>query len=186
MERYHDTEWGVPIRDGRTLFEFLTLDAMQAGLSWRTILYKRENLRRAFSDFDARLVARYDAARIERLLADPGIIRNRLKIEATVSNARALLRIEKDHGDFGAFIWALAGSSRRRRAFRRLAEIPACTDQSRAMSKALVEAGFRFVGPTICYAFMQATGMVNDHLLSCFRYRQVEVLRNTDGRRTGR
>ena len=175
MVAYHDTEWGVPLHDDRKLFEFLVLDAMQAGLSWRTILHKRENFRRAFSDFDPARIARYDSRKIERLLTDPGIIRNRLKVEATVSNARAFLAVQKAHGDFNRFIWELARGSGRPKVYHTLKAIPAQTLQSAIMSKALQAHGFRFVGPTICYAFMQAAGMVNDHLADCFRHAEIEA-----------
>ena len=179
MVAYHDTEWGVPVHDDRKLFEFLVLDAMQAGLSWRTILHKRENFRNAFADFDPARIARYDARRIERLLKDPGIIRNRLKVEATVSNARAFLKVQKEYGDFSRFIWELARTPGPPKVYHTLKAIPAQTPQSVLMSKALKARGFRFVGPTICYAFMQAAGMVNDHLATCFRHTEIE----TAGRR---
>jgi DNA-3-methyladenine glycosylase I len=176
MVAYHDTEWGVPLRDDRRLFEFLVLDAMQAGLSWRTILHKRENFRKAFADFDPARIARYDSRKIERLLRDPGIIRNRLKVAATVSNARAFLKVQKEYGDFSRFIWELVRTPGRPKVYQTLKAIPAQTPQSVLMSKALKARGFRFVGPTICYAFMQAAGMVNDHLLTCFRHAEIEAL----------
>jgi DNA-3-methyladenine glycosylase I len=171
--RYHDEEWGVPVHDDRMLFELLTLEGAQAGLSWSTILNKRQNYRRAFSNFDPEKVARYGDADIERLLADPGIVRNRLKVESTVSNARALLGVAERFGSFDAYVWRFAGGSTRRNAFNALRELPAKTSESDAMSRDLKKQGFRFVGSTICYAFMQATGMVNDHIVTCFRYKDV-------------
>jgi DNA-3-methyladenine glycosylase I len=173
MVAYHDVEWGVPVHDDRKLFEFMVLDAFQAGLSWSTILNKRENFRQAFDDFEPHKVARYARRRIERLLADPGIVRNRLKVEATVSNARAFLRIQEEIGSFDPFIWQFVGGETRQNRWRSLRQLPAKTKQSDAMSKALKERGFKFVGSTICYAFMQAAGMVNDHIVSCFRYKEL-------------
>ncbi len=171
--RYHDTEWGVPSRDDRHLFEMLVLEGAQAGLSWDTILRKRENYRRAFAGFDPAKVARFDRPRRARLLRDPGIVRNRLKIDAAVINAKMFLAVKEEHGSFAAYIWPLVDGAPIRNAWRSLEEIPAETPQSRLMSKDLTRRGFKFVGPTICYAFMQAVGLVNDHVTGCFRYRKV-------------
>jgi DNA-3-methyladenine glycosylase I len=168
--RYHDEEWGVPLRDDRKIFEFLVLDAAQAGLSWEIILRKREGFRAAFDGFDPSKVARYDRRRVRRLLADPGIIRNRLKIESAIANARAFLRVQEEFGSFAGYIWQFVGGRPRVNHRRSLRELPARTPQSDAMSRALRERGFRFVGSTICYAFMQAAGMVNDHTVHCFRH----------------
>ncbi|MGH7769076.1 MAG: DNA-3-methyladenine glycosylase I [Candidatus Binatia bacterium] len=167
---YHDKEWGVPLHDDRALFEFLILEGAQAGLSWETILRKRDNYRPAFDDFDARKIAGYDSVKIKKLLDDPGIIRNRLKIAAAIENARAFLAVKKEFGSFDRYIWQFVGGRPRRNKFRALKEIPARTPESDAMSKDLKRRGFRFVGPTICYAFMQAVGMVNDHTTDCFRH----------------
>ena len=167
---YHDSEWGVPAHDDRILFEFVTLEGAQAGLSWSTILKKRENYRRAFAEFDPARVARFSPAKVERLMLDAGIVRNRLKIESTVSNAGAFLRMQEEFGSFDTYIWQFVGGHPKRNARRSMADIPASTPESDAMSKDLKRRGFRFVGTTICYAFMQATGMVNDHLITCFRY----------------
>ena len=171
MLAYHDTEWGTPLRDDRKLFEFLVLEGMQAGLSWRTVLHKRENFRQAFDRFDPAKVARYNRAKVATLLRDPGIIRNRLKIQAAVTNAQAFLEVQREFGMFHRFMWDLIGGQPIVNAWRRLAELPATSPESDRMSRVLRERGFRFVGSTICYAHMQATGMVNDHLVSCFRYR---------------
>jgi DNA-3-methyladenine glycosylase I len=168
---YHDAEWGVPVHDDRTLFEFLTLEGAQAGLSWSTILRKRANYRAAFADFDPGRVARFSARDVQRLLANPGIVRNRLKIESTLTNARAFLEVQHGFGSFDAYIWQFVDGRPRRNAWRTLGQIPARTAESDAMSKDLQRRGFRFVGSTICYAFMQAMGMVNDHLVTCFRHR---------------
>jgi DNA-3-methyladenine glycosylase I len=173
MIEYHDTEWGVPVHDDRKLFEFLVLDAMQAGLSWSTVLKKRENFRRAFRQFDPEKVARFGKRDIERLMNDAGIIRNRLKIESSVSNAKALLEVRKEFGSFDTYIWSFTGGRTKKNRLKSLAEMPAESDESRAMSKDMKKRGFRFCGPVICYAFMQAAGMVNDHLVHCFRYREV-------------
>jgi DNA-3-methyladenine glycosylase I len=173
MLAYHDTEWGVPLHDDRKLFEFIVLDGAQAGLSWSTVLKKRENYRKAFRNFDPRLVARFTPKDMARLLKDPGIIRNRLKIESTIKNARAFLAIQKEFGSFDAYIWQFTGGRTIRHRCRRLADIPATSKESDAMSKDLKLRGFTFVGSTICYAFMQAAGMVNDHLVDCFRYRDL-------------
>ena len=171
---YHDREWGVPVHDDRVLFEFLTLEGAQAGLSWSTILKKRENYRRAFARFDPKKVARFDAARKRLLMKDEGIVRNRLKIESTVSNAHAFVAVQKEFGSFDRYLWQFVGGKPIRNS-RKGRDIPARTAESDAMSKDLQKRGFRFVGSTICYAFMQAVGMVNDHLVGCYRYRQVMV-----------
>jgi DNA-3-methyladenine glycosylase I len=167
---YHDTEWGVPSRDDRHLFEMLILEGAQAGLSWSTILRKRENYRKAFAGFDPFKVARFDARKRAALMRDPGIVRNRLKIEATVANARQVLAVQEEHGSLAAYLWQFVDDRPVVNAWTALGQVPAETAASRAMSKALIKLGFRFVGPTICYAFMQATGMVNDHITTCFRY----------------
>jgi DNA-3-methyladenine glycosylase I len=172
-QAYHDTEWGVPSRDPRHLFELLVLEGAQAGLSWSTILKKREGYRRAFAGFDVRKVARFDAARIERLLHDPGIVRNRAKVVAAVANAQAALAVERESGGLEVLLWELAGGAPVRNHWRSYRDAPAETSVSKLMSKELRRRGFRFVGPTICYAFMQAVGMVNDHETRCFRYREV-------------
>lgn len=173
MIAYHDTEWGVPVHDDQKLFEFLVLDAMQAGLSWAIILNKREHFRRALHDFAPERIARYTGRDLRRLLADPGIVRNRLKLEATVTNARRFLDVAGEFGAFDRYIWGFVGGHPIQHRFRTLGQIPATTRESDAMSQDLRRRGFRFVGSTICYAFMQAAGMVNDHLVDCFRYRQV-------------
>ncbi|OGW90667.1 MAG: DNA-3-methyladenine glycosylase [Omnitrophica bacterium RIFCSPHIGHO2_02_FULL_63_14] len=173
LQPYHDTEWGVPLRDDRKLFEFLILEGMQAGLSWLTVLKKREALRRAFNGFDPRRVARYTRRDLARLLRDPGIIRNRQKLEAAVTNARAFVTVQREFGGFHRFLWSFVGHRPIRNAWRSIRELPTTTPSSDAMSRELKARGFRFVGSTICYAHMQATGMVNDHLVHCFRYRQV-------------
>lgn len=170
---YHDREWGVPVHDDRTLFEFLVLEGAQAGLSWGTILKKRDNFRRAFDGFDPRRVARYDMRKVTKLLGDPGIIRNRLKIQSAVSNAKAFMKVQEEFGSFDRYVWRFVGGKTRVNHWRRLQEIPASTPESAAMSRDLLGRGFRFVGPTICYAHMQATGMVNDHVIGCFRYREL-------------
>ena len=167
---YHDTEWGVPVHDDRRLFEFLILEGAQAGLSWITILKKRENYRKAFDDFDPTKVARYDARKIRKLLADEGIVRNRLKVESSISNARAFLDVQKEFGTFDEYVWQFVGHAPRVNKWKSMGDVPARTPESDAMSKDLRKRGFRFVGSTICYAFMQATGMVNDHLVGCFRH----------------
>jgi DNA-3-methyladenine glycosylase I len=167
---YHDREWGVPLKDDRKLFEFLVLDAAQAGLSWEIILRKREGFRAAFDDFDPGKIARYDEKKIRELLADARIIRNRLKIESAISNARAFLAVQEQCGDFAGYIWQFVGGKPKINAIRSFKQIPVTSPESDAMSKALKKRGFRFVGSTICYAFMQAAGMVNDHLIDCFRH----------------
>jgi len=170
---YHDHEWGVPLHDDRRLFEFLILDGAQAGLSWLTILNKRENYRRAFDNFDIERIARYDEADVARLLADAGIVRNRLKINAAIGNARASLQVQAEFGSLDAYFWRFVDGQPVRNAWRNLAEVPAHTPVSDAMSRDLKKRGFKFVGSTICYAFMQAAGMVNDHTTDCFRYKEV-------------
>jgi len=173
MLAYHDEDWGVPVHDDRLLFEMLTLEGAQAGLSWSTILKKRQNYRRAFDRFNVKKIARYGAAETKRLLADAGIVRNRLKVASTIDNASAFLDVQKEFGSFDAYIWQFVGGKPRRNKFRSINQIPAKTAESDAMSKDLKKRGFRFVGSTICYAFMQSTGMVNDHEVTCFRYDQV-------------
>jgi len=167
---YHDQEWGIPVHEDRLLFEFLILEGAQAGLSWITILRKRQNYRRAFDNFDARKIARYDARKIRKLLTDAGIVRNRLKIQSAVQNARSFLAVQKEFGSFDRYIWQFVGGKPVRNHWKSLKEVPARTAQSDAMSKDLLKRGFKFVGSTICYAFMQAIGMVNDHTTDCFRY----------------
>jgi DNA-3-methyladenine glycosylase I len=171
MIAYHDQEWGVPRHDDRVLFEFLILEGAQAGLSWSTILAKREAYRKAFSGFDPKKVAAFRADKIKQLLGNAGIVRNRLKIESTVRNAKAFLQVQKEFKSFDRYIWQFVGGKPLRNSWRSGSQIPAETDESRAMSKDLKKRGFNFVGPTVCYAFMQATGMVNDHLVGCFRYK---------------
>jgi DNA-3-methyladenine glycosylase I len=167
---YHDAEWGVPVHDDRTLFEFLVLEGAQAGLSWETILGKREAYREAFAGFDPAAVARFTPARIARLLQDPGLVRNRLKIESAVTNARSFLAVQDEQGSFDAYVWRFVGGAPRVNRWRTLDEIPPRTPESDALSRDLKKRGFRFVGSTICYAFMQAVGLVNDHTVDCFRY----------------
>ena len=174
MQQYHDIEWGVPLHEDRALFELLILEGAQAGLSWRTVLHRREGYRVAFDGFDVATVAAYGDADRERLRADARIIRNRAKINAAIGNARATLAVQAEHGSLDAFLWSFVGGAPLRNAFAALGDIPARTEQSLAMSKALKESGYSFVGPTICYAFMQSAGLVNDHVASCFRYLQVE------------
>jgi len=173
MIAYHDQEWGVPVHDDRLLFEFLALEGAQAGLSWQTILNKRDAYREAFAGFDPARVARFDARRVERLLGNPGIVRNRLKIESTITNARACLVVQREAGSLDRFLWSFLGNSPRRNHLRSAREVPARTRESDALAAELKRRGFRFVGTTICYAFMQATGMVNDHLLTCPRHREI-------------
>lgn len=170
---YHDREWGVPVHDDGKLFEFLVLEGMQAGLSWLTILRKRENFRRAFAGFDAEKIAKFDARKVKQLLADPGIIRNKLKILAAIGNARAFLAVRKELGSFDKYLWQFVGGRTKINRRPTISRVPAKTAQSDAMSGDLKKRGFKFVGSTICYAHMQATGMVNDHLTSCFRHRQL-------------
>ncbi len=173
LARYHDEEWGVPVHDDGRLFEFLILEGAQAGFSWETVLRKRERYREVLHGFDAAKIAQYDAAKVRALLADPGIIRNRLKISSTISNAQAFLETQREFGSFDAYIWQFTGGKTLRHTRRGPKDVPAQTAESDAMSKALKKRGFRFVGSTICYAFMQATGMVNDHLRSCFRWEEI-------------
>jgi DNA-3-methyladenine glycosylase I len=167
---YHDSEWGVPVHDDRLLFEFLVLEGAQAGLSWETILKKRQNYREAFDNFDAAIVARYGQEKRKRLLADAGIVRNRLKIEAAVENAKAFLAVRQQIGTFDEYIWGFVGHEPKHNAWKSFGDVPAKTPESDAMSKDLKQRGFKFVGSTICYAFMQAVGMVNDHVVGCFRH----------------
>jgi DNA-3-methyladenine glycosylase I len=169
---YHDTEWGVAVHDDRRLFEFLILEGAQAGLSWDTILRKRENYRGAFARFDPHAVSRFGRKEVAVLLKNPGIVRNRLKIESAITNAAAFLAVQKEWGSFDRYIWEFVGGRPRRNRWRAVRQVPASTAGSEAMSRDLKQRGFRFVGSTICYAFMQATGMVNDHLVTCFRYRE--------------
>ncbi len=170
---YHDAEWGVPVHDDRLLFEFLILEGAQAGLSWETILRKRNRYRQVFEGFDPARVARFTAARVARVLRDPGIVRNRLKVQSAVSNARAFLAVARGFGSFDAYVWGFVGGHPQQNRRRTLSQVPARTPESDALSKDLVRRGFRFVGSTICYAFMQAVGMVNDHTVDCFRYREL-------------
>jgi DNA-3-methyladenine glycosylase I len=172
---YHDEEWGVPVHDDRRLFEMLTLEGAQAGLSWSTILNKRDGYRRAFAGFDPAKVARFGARKVDRLLADPSIVRNRSKVESTVANARAVLRVQED-GSLDAYLWSFVGGAPKVNRFRKLGEVPAETPESKTMSKDLKRRGFRFVGPTVCYAFMQACGLVNDHVAHCFRWAEIAAL----------
>jgi DNA-3-methyladenine glycosylase I len=171
---YHDEEWGVPLHDDQKLFELLTLEGAQAGLSWSTILRKRENYRTAFDDFDASKIARYSERNIAVLLRNPGIVRNRLKVTSAVGNARAFLRVQEEYGSFDSYIWQFVGGKPKKNRWKTFRELPARTPESDAMSKDLMGRGFKFVGSTICYAFMQATGMVNDHERTCFRWAQLD------------
>ena len=171
--RYHDEEWGVPVHDDRRLFEFLILEGAQAGLSWSTILNKRENYRCAFDGFDPLRVAKYDRVKVRKLLADPGIVRNKLKIASAIENAKAFLRVQEEFGTFDRYIWQFVDGKPRVNKLKSLKQVPARTAESDAMSKDLKRRGFNFVGSTICYAFMQAVGMVNDHIITCFRYTAV-------------
>jgi DNA-3-methyladenine glycosylase I len=173
---YHDKEWGVPVYDDRLIFEFLSLESAQAGLSWLTVLKKRENYRKAFENFEPKKIARFDQAKIEELLLNPGIIRNRLKIEATVNNARKFLEVQKEFGSFSKYIWGFVGGKPKINKIRKLSDYPATSKESDALSKDLKQRGFKFLGSTICYAHMQATGMVNDHSLDCFR--KSEIIRD--------
>ncbi len=171
---YHDTEWGVPVHDERKLFEFLLLDAFQAGLSWSTILAKRENFRKAFDNFDYRKVAQYDQKKSDDLLQDAGIIRNKLKIHAAIGNAKAFIKVQEEFGSFDKYIWSFTGGKTIINSWKETKDVPVTTKESDAMSKDLKKRGFKFVGSTICYAFMQAAGMVNDHLVTCFRYKDIK------------
>ncbi|HUJ18972.1 MAG TPA: DNA-3-methyladenine glycosylase I [Nitrospirota bacterium] len=173
MIAYHDREWGVPLHDDRKLFEFLVLEGQQAGLSWSTVLRKRENFRKAFQGFHPAVVARYRERDVERLLKNEGIIRNRMKIESAITNAKKVLVIQEEFGSFDAYLWRFVGKKPVKHRFAHLGEIPVTTDEADAMSKDLKKRGFKFVGSTMCYAFMQAVGMVNDHVTGCFRYREV-------------
>lgn len=173
---YHDKEWGVPVHDDRKIFEMLVLEGAQAGLNWLTVLRKRENYREAFDNFDPRKVAKYDSEKFQKLLATEGIIRNKLKIRSAIQNARAFLELQKEFGTFDAYIWQFVGGKPIRNSWSSLSELPAQTAESEAMSKDLERRGFSFVGPTICYAHMQATGMINDHVVTCFRYKEVESM----------
>jgi len=177
MIAYHDEEWGVPLHDDPKLFEFLILEGMQAGLSWSTVLHKRENFRKAFHNFEAAKVARYGQRQIQRLLADPGIIRNRLKIQSAINNAQRFLEVQKAFGSFDAYIWEFVGGKPIQHRFKSLSDMPATSPESDVLSKDLKQRGFKFVGSTIMYAHMQATGMVNDHTVNCFRYKQVQAMR---------
>ncbi len=174
---YHDTEWGVPLHDDQKLFEFIILEGAQAGLSWYTVLRKRDNYRAAFDNFDAGKIARYNDARIQKLLSNPGIIRNRLKVAAAVANAKAFLKVQEEFGTFDSYIWRFVDGKPKINFPKTMKDIRARTKESDAMSKDLIQRGFKFVGSTICYAHMQATGMVNDHLVSCFRHREVSKLK---------
>jgi len=171
---YHDEEWGVPLHDDQKLFELLILEGAQAGLSWDTVLQKRARYREVFDGFDAKKIAQYDKKKVRQLLGDPGIIRNRLKIDSTISNARAFLKVQEEVGTFDAYIWRFVGGRPKQNAWKAHKQVPARTAESDAMSKDLKKRGFRFVGSTICYAFMQATGMVNDHVVNCFRYQELK------------
>lgn len=173
LMQYHDEEWGVPIHDDRTLFEFLVLEGAQAGLSWLTVLRKRENYRQAFDDFEVEKIANYGEEKIAALLENPGIIRNRLKVRSAVTNARAFLKVQDEFGSFDKYIWQFVDGNPIHNVWQDLAQLPAKTDIAEMISKDLIQRGFKFVGPTICYAHMQATGMVNDHLVDCFRYPQL-------------
>ncbi len=170
--KYHDEEWGVPVHDDKILFEFLILEGAQAGLSWTTILNKRENYRKAYNKFDPKKVAKFDDAKQKKLLQDPGIVRNRLKVAASVTNAKAFLKVQKEFGSFDKYIWGFIGGKPLKNKWKSMDQVPATTKESDAMSKDLKKRGFKFVGSTICYAFMQATGMVNDHLVDCFRHKE--------------
>ncbi len=170
---YHDKEWGVPVYEDRLIFEFLSLESAQAGLSWLTVLKKRENYRRAFENFEPKKISRFDQAKIEELLLNPGIIRNRLKIEATVNNAREFLEVQKEYGSFSKYIWSFVGGKPKISKIRKLADYPATSKESDALSQDLKHRGFKFLGSTICYAHMQATGLVNDHSLDCFRRSEI-------------
>jgi DNA-3-methyladenine glycosylase I len=173
---YHDSEWGVPVHDDRLLFEFLVLEGAQAGLSWETILKKRAAYRTAFDNFEIQTVAKYGERKVAQLLANIGIVRNRLKIAAAVTNARAALLVQKEFGSFDAYLWSFVGGRPRTNRWRSSAQVPASTPEAEAMSRDLLKRGFRFVGPTICYAFMQAVGMVNDHFITCFRHTEIRTL----------
>ena len=174
MAEYHDKEWGVPVHDDRTHFEFLILEGAQAGLSWDTILKRREGYRKAFAGFDPKKVAKFGPKDVERLLADPGIIRNRLKVASTIANAKAFLEVQKEFGSFDKYVWQFVGGKPKQNKWKTMRDLPAKTRESEELSKDLIKRGFRFVGPTIIYAHMQACGMVNDHMVSCFRWKEVQ------------
>ena len=174
MAEYHDKEWGVPVHDDRKHFEFLILEGAQAGLSWDTILKRREGYRKAFAGFDPKKVAKFGAKDVERLLADPGIIRNRLKVASTIANAKAFLEVQKEFGSFDKYVWQFVGGKPKQNKWKTMRDLPAKTKEPEALSKDLIKRGFRFVGPTIIYAHMQACGMVNDHMVSCFRWKEVQ------------
>jgi DNA-3-methyladenine glycosylase I len=178
-QSYHDNEWGMEIHDDRTLFEFLVLEGAQAGLSWSTILKKREGYRKAFDNFDARKISRYSENAVSRLLTNSEIIRNRLKINATITNARAFLQVQREFGSFDNYIWQFVHGRPIQNSWKKMTDIPSSTPESDAMSKDLMKRGFKFVGTTICYAFMQAVGMVNDHIVDCFRYKEVKNKKKT-------
>src|SRR5574340_1039224 len=180
-QAYHDREWGVPLHDDRRLFEFLVLEGAQAGLSWSTVLRKREGYRRAFDNFDARKISGYSEDTVARLLTNPEIIRNRLKINATITNARAFLKVQKEFGSFDNYIWRFVNGRPVQNRWKKITDIPSRTPESDAMSKDLIRRGFKFVGSTICYAFMQAVGMVNDHVVDCFRYAELKNLKGLVG-----
>ncbi len=175
MIRYHDEEWGVPVRDDRKQFEFLVLESAQAGLSWRTVLYKRENYRKAFAGFDPKKIVKFGKADVRRLLKNAGIIRNRLKIESTINNAARFLEIQKEFGTFSDYIWQFVNGRTVKNRWKSLKQLPALTPEAEALSRDLKKRGFKFLGPTVIYAHMQAVGMVNDHVLSCYRYREVHT-----------
>lgn len=177
MNRYHDEEWGTPLHDDQKIFEFMVLDAFQAGLSWKTILYKRENFRKAFANFDVKKIAKFDDAKLEKLMQDAGIVRNRLKIQATVNNAQRFLEVQKEFGTFDKYIWQFTGGKPLVNKWDATSKVPPKSAESDAMSKDLLKRGFKFVGSTICYAFMQAAGMVNDHLVTCPRHKQVQKIK---------
>jgi DNA-3-methyladenine glycosylase I len=176
MLEYHDKEWGEPLHDDRKLFEFMVLDAFQAGLSWAIVLRKRDNFRRAFDDFDFKKIVRYTPKKVEILMNDHGIIRNRLKIESTISNAKTFIALQKEFGSFDKYIWKFTGGATKINKWNKLSEIPSTSEESDAMSKDLKKRGFRFAGSTICYSFMQAAGMVNDHLIGCYRYKEINLM----------
>jgi len=186
MIAYHDAEWGVPLHEDRRLFEFIVLDGVQAGLSWEIVLRKRENYRKAFDHFDPAKVARYTERRVEKLLINPGIVRNRLKVTAAIQNAKSFLAVQKEFGTFDKYIWQFVGGKPVMNAFASIKDVPARTEQSDAMSKDLYKRGFKFVGSTICYAFMQAAGMVNDHLTTCFRFPEFSGNTRGDSERSRR
>ena len=173
MLTYHDTEWGVPVHDDRKLYEFLILDGAQAGLNWEIILKRREGFRRAFAEFDPSIVAGFDNAKVEDLLLDPGIIRNRRKVESAITNAQKFLEVQKEFGSFDAFFWSFVNGKTIHNAFKTIQEIPAVTQEAEKLSMALIQRGFKFVGPTICYAIMQSAGLVNDHTINCYRYSEL-------------